>query len=276
MGSGRRGTVLVFLSLLAMAVIHPARAATTLTKATTSRATRDEAMRAIPYDKLTPEASARISSVVDKPSMYRRMPVNVVECEASLYRFLVRHPEVVVNIWQLMGITQVDAKRIGPYTIDATDGVGTVTKVELIYGSNDTHLIFCEGRYDGPLFRQPLTGRCVLLLRSGYQESDTSATTVTNQLDVFLQVDNIAVDVFTRTLHPLLGKSADINFVESTGFLERVSRTSAENGPGMRRLASRLDKVDPDIRDQFATLTDAVHEAALERIATAHRATDSR
>ena len=199
--------------------------------------------------------------------MFRRMPDNVVECDPELYRFLIRHPEVVVNIWQLMGITKVDIERKGPFTLDATDGVGTVTETELVYGTHDTHLIYCEGSYEGPLFPRPLTGRCVLLLKSDFASERDDRWQVTNRLDVFLQVDHVGVDAFTRTLHPLFGKSADLNFVESTKFLERISRTSEENGPGMQRLAERLDKVEPDVRSRFAELTTEVYHNAQQRLA---------
>ncbi|MDG2382059.1 MAG: hypothetical protein P8N76_10335 [Pirellulaceae bacterium] len=182
-----------------------------------------------------------------------------------MYQFLVRHPEVIVNIWQLMGITKVSCKRVSPFTMDAADGVGTVTKVDLIYGDKDTHVIYCEGHYDGPLFRRPLTGRCVLLLKSKYSRTAEAEWQVTNRLDVFLQVDHIGVDVFARTLHPFLGKSADINFVESTKFLERISRTSESNGPGMQRLATRLDQVDDDVKTRFAEIASEVFDAAQER-----------
>ena len=244
-------------------------AATTVGKASTTRATRESSIRDIPLDQLTPEARERIASVVSRPSMFRRMPVNVVECDPELYRYLIRHPEIVVNIWQLMGITKVSIERQGPYTFDATDGMGTVTRAELVYGTSDTHLIYCEGSYEGPLFPSRLTGRCVLLLKSGYHEKPDNRWQITNRLDVFLQVDHVGVDAITRTLHPLFGKSADVNFVESTKFLERICRTSEENGPGMQRLAKRLDKVEPDVRSRFSDLTSEVHQSAQQRLAAA-------
>jgi len=236
--------------------------AATLTKASTSRADREAAEREMPLAELTPQARQRVQRVLDRPSLYRRMPVSMVECDQQLYRFLVRHPEVVVNIWQLMGITKVTATRVGPYQLDAEDGAGTVTNIELVYGNQDTHLFYSEGKYDGPLFSRSLTGRCVLLLKSGYKEHPDRTCSVTSRMDVFLQIDNLAIDAVTRTLHPLLGKSADLNFIESTKFVERISQTSAENGPGMARLAGRLDKTDEEVRQEFATITSQVFAKA--------------
>jgi hypothetical protein len=256
---------------------QPAQAAKTHGKAETSRTVREQAIQEIPFQGLTPEARKKISHVVTKPTMFRRMPVNVIDCDPKLHRFLIRYPEVVVNIWQLMGITKVAATRLGPYTLETTDGVGTRSRVELVYGTNDTHLIYCEGDYEGPLFHNRLNGRCVLLLKSGYTDTEDGRTLVSNRLDVFLQVDHLGVEALTKTLHPLLGRSADVNFIESTRFLERISTTAENNGPGVERLANRLDKVDEPIREKFAQLSLHVYDAHQERLAArAHSNRDHR
>ncbi|MCA9147836.1 MAG: hypothetical protein KDA92_00990 [Planctomycetales bacterium] len=255
------------LTLVLLLANGPWVHAATLTKASTSRSDRKQAIDEMPLAQLTPDARARIQQVIEKPTMFRRMPIHEVDCDPKLHRFLIRYPEVVVNIWQLMGITKVSADRVGPYVFNASDGVGTVTKVELIYGDQDTHLLYCEGKYEGPLFQKPLTGRCVLLLKAGYKEDANERFHISNRLDVFLQIDNVAIDAVTRTLHPLVGKSADLNFVQTTDFLEKISRTSEENGTGMQRLAQRLENVDPQIRDQFSQLTQEIHTNAQGRVA---------
>lgn len=247
---------------------------TVIGQPTSSKAVRAAAIRDIPFQGLTPEARGRISAVVSKPTMYRRMPISVLNADPELFQFLIRQPEVVVNIWQLMGITKVSAKRVGPYTLNATDGIGTQSKVELIYGTPDTHLIFCEGDYEGPLFRKPLRGRCVLLLKTGKSKGDDGAWKVSNRLDVFLQVDHLGVGALTKTFHPLMGKSADINFLESMKFLERLSQTAEKNGKGMERLAYRLDQIDPKSRERFAKLSMQVYQRKrdrLTRLATGQR-----
>jgi hypothetical protein len=118
-------------------------------------------------------------------------------------------------------------------------------------------------------------GRCVLLLKSAYAGS-AGRYLITNRLDVFLQIDHVGVEVFTKTLHPLLGRSADINFVESTAFLQRISRAAEQNGPGLQQLAERLDDVEPDIRSQFAGLTAEVHSRAATQQASGPASDDGR
>lgn len=236
--------------VLAFGLMHSSCYAEILAKATTSRSARDDAIRGIPFRSLSSQAQQRIAAVIKKPTMFRRMPITMINCDPELHRFSVRHPEVIVNIWQLMGITQVTANRVGPYVLHCNDGVGTVTNMELIYGDRDTHVLFCEGSYEGPLFRKPLTGRCVLVLRSGSTNVGPNYQ-ITNMMDVFLQVDHAGIDIFTKTLHPLLGKSADVNFTESMRFVERMSKAAANNSEGMQHMVGRLQSLQPVVRKQF-------------------------
>lgn len=235
-----------------------------LTEASTSRTSREEAIGAIPFAKLNPEARQKIDSVVARPTLYRRMPVKVIESDPELYLFLIRYPEIIVNMWQLMGVTQVTLTRKGPYLLEAEDGAGTVSNVELVYGNRNLHVLYAEGRYEGPLLRRRLDGRCVLLLSSGYA-SQASRTYVTNRLDVFLKVDNVGADLIAKTLHPLVGKTADSNFLESAGFVGQVSDVAKRNGPGFRQLAERLTNVQEPVRERFLSLTESVYRSARQQ-----------
>ena len=239
-----------------------------LSRATTSRAAKEDAVRRIPFRSLSQPAQQRIAAVIKKPTMFRRMPVAVTHCDPEMHRFSIRHPEVIVGIWQLMGITQVTTQRVAPYVLKCNDGVGTVTDMELIYGDSNTHVIFCEGSYDGPLFRKPLTGRCVLVLHSG-AASTQQGYQMTNLLDVFLQVDHAGIDIFAKTLHPLLGKSADINFIESIRFVARMSAAAEKNGEGMQHLAGRLVDLNPEVREQFKRVCRSVNTRHVQ-LATQH------
>jgi hypothetical protein len=234
-----------------------------------SRAAREEATRAIPLQQLSPPVQARVLDVVTHPSIYRRMPAKTIECDPELYQFLVLNPEIVVNIWELMGITQVRLQRISPTALTAADGAGTECTAHVVHSSRDLHVIYADGFYEGPLFRNRLHGACVLLLRSAYGVDEQGDSLVTCQLDVFLKVENAGVDLLAKTLTPLVGKSADSNFVESAAFLGKISQAAEANGPGVQRLASSLVRVDPEVRVQFSDLAATISDrAALRAVAT--------
>lgn len=229
---------------------------------------RMAAEQAIPFDKLKPETRAKLLSVVDRPTLYRRLPVQAIDCDHELHVFLVRYPEVVVNIWQLMGITNIQAKRTADFTVEGSDGAGTISKIDLVYGTPEMHLYYCEGSYEGPLFKRLLTGRSVLLMRSAYSFDRAKRPIVTNQLDVFLAVDSTGADLLTKTLHGTVGKTIDSNFTETTKFLTRVSEAAERNGPGMQNLAAKLNNCREEVRKDFVDISSGVGPRYAERVAS--------
>jgi hypothetical protein len=240
-------------------------------EADTSPKSRDEAIAALPVTELTGESRRKIMAVCENPSIYRRLPHKTVDCDPDLYRFLVRNPEVVVNIWQLMGFSNYTAERIGAYLWKGDDGTGTQGEVELIYGTDDLHVMYGDGFYEGTLLKRKVTGRCVLVLQSAYGQDAARRWLVSNRLDVFLQIDNIGADMVARTFSPWVGKVADTNFAESCKFAAKISQTAEQNGPGMQRLADKLTKVAPEVRDQFARVSAGVQQRAAMRDAGGRR-----
>lgn len=229
---------------------------------------KESAEKAIPFDKLKPETRAKLLSVVDRPSLYRRLPIQAFDCDHEMHVFLVRYPEVVVNIWQLMGITSIQAKRTSDFTIEGNDGAGTVSRIDLVYGTPEMHLFYCEGSYEGSLFKRKLTGRSVMLLRSGYGLDRAKRPIVTDQLDVFLTIDNAGAELVAKTLHTTVGRTIDANFVESTKFLTRISEAAERNGPGMPTLAAKLNNCTEEVRRDFSVVSTGVSVRNAERVAS--------
>jgi hypothetical protein len=222
----------------------------------------------------------RIGTVIDNASVYRRLPTQSIDCDPELFVFLVRNPEVVVDIWRVMGITNMTLDRSSPERFRACDGQGTTGNVEFAYRSDDLHVIYSEGIYDGPMYPAKLRGQCVMILKSNYVRGPNGHVTVVNRLDAFLRIENLGVEIVARTLQPLLGKTADHNFSETTSFVTTLAHTAETNPAGVARLAQRLRHVDPQVRQQFADLAvrsadDAAAGAALAQSPHAKPSPDS-
>jgi len=125
-------------------------------------------------------------------------------------------------------------------------------------------IFYAEGSYDGPLLQKPVTGACVLLLRSAYGERDGKPS-VSDTLDVFARLDHLGAEIIVKTLYPAVAKSVDYNFTESVKFVGQVSQAAELNGPGMQRLASHLRNVQPEVRDFFAKHVELAYQRAVLR-----------
>jgi hypothetical protein len=265
-GSGAKALRLLVAAMICLT--GRAWAAESPVQATSSRQARDEAIRSIPLDKIAPQDRQRVSATLQANGIYRRLPVQVNECDPDLYLFLVRNPEVVVNIWEVMKISNVALHRTGKDTFRATDGAGTLCDVKFCYSDHETQVIYAEGSYDGPLFKKPINARCVLLLKSGYMRETNGRYYVTSRMDTFIDIDHAGVEMLAKTFQPLVNRAADYNFVETAAFLSQISRTSEANPTGVGRLSRKLTNLEPDVRDRFAELAVEVGRKARERDTT--------
>lgn len=236
-----------------------------LTSGTNSRKIRQQAIQAIPFQQLTPETRAKITPIIEKPSIYRRLPVTAIDIDPDYYLYLVRYPEVVVNIWQLMGITEMTLERKAPFMMKSNDGAGALSDIELIYGTSNLNIYHAKGTYSGPLFKRKLHGSCVLVLRTNYREGPAGTPQAVSSLDVFLKVENATANLIAKTVNPIVGSSADHNFVESLNFVQRLNETTEKNGYGVQRMADRLENLTPEVRKGFVKAAGVAYQRGGQR-----------
>ena len=208
--------------------------------------------------KLSAEGKAKAGWVLSHSSVFRRMPIRVIPCDPDMYLFLVQHPDVVVNIWEVMGASHLAMQQTGPDGYKVSDDIGTTGTIEFLYRSHDTHVVYVEGAYTGSLFGQPIRARGLMLLKSGYLRETDGRYYITCRLDAFMHIEPSGVEFLTKTFLPMVSKVADNNFTQTAAFLASVSRTAEVNLRGMQRLASKLSKVQPEIRQEFAQVAERV------------------
>ncbi len=241
-----------------------------------SRASRQAAVSAIPFSRLTPAAQQRITAITNRPTLYRHLSQQSIQCDPELFLFVVRHPEVLVGIWELMDITEVKTERVGDFQLRAVDGSGTECTVDLVYGDATTHVYVADGFYDGKLTPNAVHGKGVFLLRCQHGVDVQGNPIVEGTLDCFVQVDHLAADLIVRTFGPLIGRTAENNFAETARFIDQLGQSARNNPTGMEELAMRLPQVSEGVRTQFAGVVRQTaarhHVRAMDRRPTVSRA----
>ncbi len=221
---------------------------------------RLSAIQSLPLDKLDAQDRAKVHAVLSNVTIFRRLPVRVIDCDPDLYLFLVRHPDVVIGIWNALKISQLQLKETGPDAFRLLEESGITANLEYIYSSHDTQLIYAEGTYDGSTFGRQVHGSGLFCLKSGYIRETDGRYYVTSRLDAFISVEPSAVEIVAKAIHPLLGFTADNNFTQTVAFVGSLSRTTELNPRGIQRLALQLRSVQGDVRDQFAALSQKIAE----------------
>ncbi len=146
----------------------PATGSPDATQGTSSTAVRKSAVQSIPFDKLDADSREKVNSVLSNVSIYRRLPVRVVNCDPDLYLFLVRHPDVVVNIWEILGVSQLQLRQTDIDTFRIVESEGTAATLEYLYHSRDLQIVYGKWTYTGPLLARKITGTCLAILKTGY------------------------------------------------------------------------------------------------------------
>jgi hypothetical protein len=239
--------------LLCGLMLASARGESDSLAATGGRDARNDAVRAIPWKQLSHGEQRMVQYIVQNATLYRRMPTRVIDCDPSVFNFLGQHPEVVTELWKMMGVCNLDLERIGPDTYRATDAAGTSGTMRHLAttwreDAQNLALIYCEGTYQGAPLPREVTARSVLLLRSGSTVETNGRPYVTARLDSFILVDRLGAELVAKTIQPLLVKTADHNFVETMKFVSTFSQTAEKNPAGMQRLATKLEKLDDPTR----------------------------
>ncbi len=227
--------------------------------ATSDRTARLEAIRAIPWRQLTPQYQQVAQDVVNDASLYRRLPTRVIDCDPEVFTFLLQHPEVVIDVWRVMGISQVSLDRQPNGNYRGSDGAGTAGNLRYIYAdwqpnAANTAVVYADGAYEGKPFIHPLRAKSIILLRSGAVRETNGRQYITVRIDTFMKIEQVGVELVAKTVQPWISKTADRNFIETLTFVSTFSRTAERNPEGMKRLATRLEAVDQPTRDELVAI----------------------
>ncbi len=239
-------------------------------QAHTSEAVKQSVIQSLPMDKLDVQGRTKVRSVISNITIFRRLPVQVVDCDPDLYLFVVRHPDVIVNTWRALKISKLQLQETGTDKFRMKEVSGTTADLEILYKGHDTQILYAEGNYEGALLKQQVKGRAIFVLKTGYVRETDNRYYITSRLDALLSVDPGAVELVTKTIQPIIGKIADNNFSQTVSFVSSLSRTIELNSLGVQRLALQLPEVRPEVRTQFASLADTISQkptaVALRRI----------
>ena len=225
-------------------------------EASTSKAARQEAIKAIPLKKVNPRYRSAVQNVLRTNSLYRRLPTQMVDCNPELFTFLAQNPEMLVEVWRYLGITKVELQRTGANSFRLADNAGTTGKLTIVEQdcneqAQNRIVMYAEGAYEGRPFKQPVRAQCVLLLRSGSLKETNDRDYVAARLDSFIHIDRTSIELFAKAVHPLVGRTADRNFGDTLTFVSNFSAEAETRPSTIEKLVSRLPHVSSDRKDRL-------------------------
>ncbi len=190
-------------------------------------------------------------------TLYRRLPAETIQCEPALLEFVLTKPETLVDVWRVLGISRVSLDPTAPGCWRLADGYGTEGAVRLMHhesGLDGSLLVFHgSGGYTGPLAPKRLTGSCLVVVRCQSVVVDGRAAQ-RMEVEAYLDVDGLGLEIVTRTLQPLIARSAAANVHEICLFVSQFAAAASRNPAGMAVLAEKLPQTAPADRRMLCAL----------------------
>jgi hypothetical protein len=215
------------------------------------------ALAELPLDRMSPEHRQLAEHFGRAATLHRRLPAETIHCEPAFLEFVLSKPETLVDVWRVLGISRVALEPVAANAWRLSDGYGTTGTVQLIHhdhGPGGGLLVFHgRGGYDGPLAPKPLTGSCLLVVRHA-PAADADGPVQRLEVEAFIDVDGLGLEIVTRTLQPLIVRSAAANVHEICLFVSQFARAADRNPAGVARLAERMSRTPPTDRRALVAL----------------------
>jgi len=222
---------------------------------------REAARRGIdslPLERIAPAHHDVIAHFRRSTTLHRRLPAETVHCDGELLAFLLAKPEAMVDMWRVLGISRVSLDPVARGQWQLSDGYGTVGVVRLLHhersDAGDMLILHGRGGYSGPLSPKDLSGSCLLVIRHRDLTGAGVRPTQEIEMEAFLDVDGLGFELVTRTLQPLIVRSAAANFHEICLFVGQFSAAADRNPTGVARLANRMSRTLPHDRQALVSV----------------------
>jgi len=216
------------------------------------------AFRELPWNELTPAAQARIRSVVSGSSLFHRMPQQKIYADPEIYQFLLRHPDMVIGFWEQLGATQLSLREVRENHYALRETGGTVATVEVLHRTANLCIVYARGEYRGPLISTAHQGEVILVLRTQYTRDEMNDPMIIADLDAFIQINSVGVDMLAKLFFAPLARVADSNFEVTMSFVSQVSRAASRNPDMLKDAAEEITSIRREVGAEFLDVVDRV------------------
>lgn len=143
---------------------------------------------------------AKVARIVQSPTLSTHAPAD--DFPASLYDWLLDHPDRVALAWRRLGVPCVGITNHGDGTFGWTDGQGSELTWQTAWSGPGGRIWVAEGQArPGP--HLPLVPvRAVAILRCAKRRESDGRTFVTHEVDVYMQTDSKAAALITKLMGP--------------------------------------------------------------------------
>jgi len=216
-----------------------------------SQTAEDQARNSIPLNAMTPQNRQRAQVIIKERSQFRRLPSLQYTIDEPMFRYLLKHPDVAVSTWRVMGISRFEMWQTGENEFEAQAIDGSEGLADILYQDNNQMVFICQGRYHNPLLPRAMEAAALIWFRAVYKQNPDGSQTVTQKADVFVRFPSSGVSAIAKVLTPVLHTLMDRNLFEISLYGSMMSRAVREEPDWVIQVAQQMEGVLPQRKNEL-------------------------
>lgn len=178
----------------------------------------------VPLDQIAPQYRASVAEVIGEATFHRQGKPETFPANPKIYLGLLNDPALTLALWQDLSPTQARLRQVGPGRYQGSDGAGTTATWEFIYRSPRLHVLLSDLEYQGPRGNSRLSGRIVLVVRTGFYKEVNGEPWVQHDIEAFVKIDSRGWKAVAATVRPIIEKLLEDQVQEAGWFVSLMAR----------------------------------------------------
>ena len=159
---------------------------------------------AIPFDDLGETQRALVRSVVDKPTLVGKGPVETFPCRPEHYYWFLDHPDRAVTAWRRIGAKCAAITPRGEGCFGWTDDQGSELVWRTVHNAKGIRIWFAEGKVRPAPLMALVPVKAVLVLHHAEGKTAEGKVAIQHHSELFLLTESKSAAALTK----LMGQSA--------------------------------------------------------------------
>jgi hypothetical protein len=208
----------------------------------------------VPLDRIAPDFRDNVAEVIRDHTLRRQGKAETFPCNPRIYLSLLNEPTLTLALWQDLSANTATLRQVGPNRYEGTDGAGTRASWTYLLRSPRLHVLFCDLDYTSPRGNAHLTGRIVLVVRSGFFKETSGEHWIQQEIEAFVKIDSKGWKAVAATVRPLIEKLLEDQVQEAGWFVSLMGRLVEMYPNWATSVTVNQAHIHPDTRRSFQQL----------------------
>ena len=199
----------------------------------------------IPLNRMSQRSQQRALHLLRNTSQYRRMPTLQYEVDASLFQYLINHPDVAISTWRVMGISKLSMWETAPFEYAAKANDGSQGEADVLWRDGNQCVFVVQGAYHSPLLPTVIEASALVWLRYRFERTRDNRIVVNQQIETFINFPSPTIQTVAKLATVITNSILDRNVMEVSLYAQMMSRAVKKDPRWVEEVASRMDGVAP-------------------------------